>query len=308
MANRIIRESICTSETIDVLSMGAEVTFYRMLVCVDDYGRIDARPKLLKSKLYPIKDISLEEFTGYLDELYQSGLIWGYAVAGKSYIQVSTWDQYQQVRNKRSKYPAPDPDAQRTQPDINCLQVDINCNQVTADQKQLDSNCSQSDALNPYPYPNPNPNPYPDPNPDAVDARAREIDTGETDTTTAAASTPVLGESYTSAELIAEQTVQACADQLVRSYGLAYTPRNLDELSKDIRQHGEAKVRAAFEAAADSDHRGGMSLKYYRTFLSNGNGGHGLPGRDSPGIKHIHHSETEWSEIAAAAIVNLDED
>ena len=43
MPNRIIKESICTSENIDQLSPFCETVFYRLIVNVDDYGRIDAR-------------------------------------------------------------------------------------------------------------------------------------------------------------------------------------------------------------------------------------------------------------------------
>ena len=98
MPNRIIRESICTSETIDDLSFGAECTFYRLLVNVDDYGRIDARPKLLKSRLYPVRDMTETELCGYLDELYNSRLIWEYSVDGRRYIQVTKWNKYHRIR------------------------------------------------------------------------------------------------------------------------------------------------------------------------------------------------------------------
>lgn len=36
--NRIIKESICTSEDIAGLSMGAEILFYHLMVKVDDFG------------------------------------------------------------------------------------------------------------------------------------------------------------------------------------------------------------------------------------------------------------------------------
>lgn len=42
MPNRIIKESICVSESIDSLSWFDEVFFYRLIVNCDDYGRLDA--------------------------------------------------------------------------------------------------------------------------------------------------------------------------------------------------------------------------------------------------------------------------
>ena len=49
MPNRIIKESICTSDTIDQLSPEEEIFFYRLIVNCDDYGRMDARPQILRA-------------------------------------------------------------------------------------------------------------------------------------------------------------------------------------------------------------------------------------------------------------------
>lgn len=57
MPSRIIKESICTSDEIDKLSAFAEVFFYRLIVNCDDYGRFDARPKILGSRLFPLRDV-----------------------------------------------------------------------------------------------------------------------------------------------------------------------------------------------------------------------------------------------------------
>lgn len=46
MPNRIIKESICTSDTLSRLSDFQENFFYRLIVSVDDYGRLDARPAI----------------------------------------------------------------------------------------------------------------------------------------------------------------------------------------------------------------------------------------------------------------------
>ena len=55
MPNRIIKESVCTSDSVDGLSWFEEVFFYRLIVNCDDYGRFDARPAVLKSRLFPLK-------------------------------------------------------------------------------------------------------------------------------------------------------------------------------------------------------------------------------------------------------------
>ena len=55
MPNRIIKESICISASIDLLSDKAENLFYRLIVNCDDYGRIDGRPIIIQTKCYPLR-------------------------------------------------------------------------------------------------------------------------------------------------------------------------------------------------------------------------------------------------------------
>ena len=107
MPNRIIKESICKSDTLNHLSAEAEVFFYRLLVNCDDYGRFSADPDLLASLLYPRKR-SLRSSTvkKWLQEVTNVGLVIIYKHGGDMLLQVRTWDQHQQIRNKRSKYPA----------------------------------------------------------------------------------------------------------------------------------------------------------------------------------------------------------
>lgn len=109
MPNRIIKESICTSPNIDVLSRDAEVFFYRLLVQCDDYGRMDARRAILRARCYPLQidRVREDEIGAWLTELSAAGLIGLYAVNGCEYLHVQTWDKHQQVRAKRSKYPEP---------------------------------------------------------------------------------------------------------------------------------------------------------------------------------------------------------
>lgn len=54
MPNRFLKDSICTSDNIDRLTAFQETFFYRLIVNCDDFGRMDARPKVLAAKLYQI--------------------------------------------------------------------------------------------------------------------------------------------------------------------------------------------------------------------------------------------------------------
>jgi len=121
MPNRFLKESICTSENIDRLQPMEEVFFYRLIVNCDDYGRMDARPKLLASKLFPLKEITLDEIRSFLDALIAADLIFLYEVDGHPFLQMKTWGKHQQTRANKSKYPDP-AQAQMLTDDNKCYQ------------------------------------------------------------------------------------------------------------------------------------------------------------------------------------------
>lgn len=120
MPNRIIKESICTSEDISGLSMGAEILFYHLIVKADDFGVYFGNEQIIKNTCFPLKssEIKLKQVESWLNELIKAGLIFAYvAEDGKKYIQFVKWSKHQQIRAKKSKYPL----------------FDSTCNQVIAD-------------------------------------------------------------------------------------------------------------------------------------------------------------------------------
>ena len=108
MPNRILKESICTSETLAQLEPASEVFWYRLLVQCDDFGRMDARPAILRARCYPLalERVSEADIDAWLQDLAGAGLVIVYTVDDKPYLQVATWDRHQQKRAKYSKYPA----------------------------------------------------------------------------------------------------------------------------------------------------------------------------------------------------------
>lgn len=107
MPNRIIKESVCTSDSVDELTWFEEVVFYRIIVNCDDYGRTDARLPILNSRLFPLKSVTENNIKNALNKLSAVGIVCLYEVNGKPFLQLVTWEQHQQVRSKKSKYPAP---------------------------------------------------------------------------------------------------------------------------------------------------------------------------------------------------------
>ncbi len=108
MPNRILKESVCTSPNIERLSWFEEVCFYRLMVQCDDYGRQDARPALLRARLFPLReDVETAQVSAAMDTLEMMGLIERYTVLGLPYLQLVTWGKHQRVRNQRSRFPPP---------------------------------------------------------------------------------------------------------------------------------------------------------------------------------------------------------
>lgn len=137
MPNRILKESICTSDNIDTLSAFQETVFYRLIVTCDDFGRMDARPKILASKLFPLKDIRAAQIEDALRALTSAELVTLYTVDGKPFLQMNTWDRHQQIRAKKSRYPAPADGV---------IASDSNCNQLIADDSKCPRNPIQSES------------------------------------------------------------------------------------------------------------------------------------------------------------------
>lgn len=109
MPNRILKESICTSDSVDSLSWFEEVLFYRLIVNCDDYGRFDGRPAIIKNRLFPLKEsLTAKAISKAVNTLVIAGLVVLYEFEGKPYLYLPTWNDHQNVRAKRSKYPSPE--------------------------------------------------------------------------------------------------------------------------------------------------------------------------------------------------------
>lgn len=110
MGNRILKETIRMSRSIDALSWFEEVLFYRLIVTVDDYGVCPADPVVLAHILFPRKEnISRKQVAEALDHLEQAGLIRRYEAGDEgSFLRLSSWEKHQRLRNSRRIYPLPE--------------------------------------------------------------------------------------------------------------------------------------------------------------------------------------------------------
>lgn len=108
MPNRLLREGICTSDAINSLTTEEEVLFYRLLVVVDDFGYMDARPAIVKAECFPLRDTVIPaKVEAWLVALAGAGLIVRYQSGGKPYLAIAKWEH--RIRS-RQKYPGPQDD------------------------------------------------------------------------------------------------------------------------------------------------------------------------------------------------------
>lgn len=134
MPARLLREGILDSEAVCSLDFPAEVFYRRLMSVVDDFGRYDGRPGVLRSRLYPLQVDKVREadITRWIAACVKAGLIALYDASGKQYI---LFKKLGSPRNKESKWPPPPPDLeagiQRA--------VESGCTQLKTDE----SNCTQ---------------------------------------------------------------------------------------------------------------------------------------------------------------------
>ena len=105
MPTRMLRD--CTdSAAVNSLSWQAEVFFYRLIMKADDFGLYYADPMLLKSYLFPRRDIRTADISRWIAECVTAGLIVSYVGAdGKPYAAIRKFRQ--RTRAKKSSFPFP---------------------------------------------------------------------------------------------------------------------------------------------------------------------------------------------------------
>ena len=109
MPNRIIKDSIAKSETVSGLTDFQFRLWVHLITYVDDYGRGDARPAIIKGACFPFRDrMTNKDIEKGLADLAGAGCIGLYKVDGKSYLYFPNWEQHQRVRQKVSKCPSPE--------------------------------------------------------------------------------------------------------------------------------------------------------------------------------------------------------
>ena len=118
MGNRMIRESICTSDKIAGLTDFEFRLWIGLITAVDDAGRGDARPAIIKGQVFPLRDrVTVKDIEVALHGLAAKGCVSLYKVGGKPYFWFPTWAEHQRIDRAKPKYPSPD-EADELQQDL----------------------------------------------------------------------------------------------------------------------------------------------------------------------------------------------
>lgn len=108
MPNRIIKESLCSSEKISSLTDFEFRLWIGLITQADDTGRGDARPAIIKGHIFPLRDrITVKDISGALHGLAAKGCISLYDIDGRSYFWFPSWAKHQRIRDAKPKFPAP---------------------------------------------------------------------------------------------------------------------------------------------------------------------------------------------------------
>lgn len=109
MPQRFLRPGITGSKKWNRCDYQAQSFFIRLITLVDDHGRFEADPELLRSLAFPRggpdgKMLSLENICLQLQALVSKDMVQVYQIDGKEYLQLLTW---QEKPRSESRFPAP---------------------------------------------------------------------------------------------------------------------------------------------------------------------------------------------------------
>lgn len=148
MPNRIIKESLCSSDKIAELTDFEFRLWIGLITQADDMGRGDARAAIIKGRVFPLRDrVTAKDIDAAVHGLAAKGCVSLYTVGGKPYFWFPTWSEHQRVRDCKAKYPGPEESDENVQVFQSC-----------GISPQYAASCGE---MRPESNPNPNTNPNP---------------------------------------------------------------------------------------------------------------------------------------------------
>ena len=120
MPNRVIKESIRTSRSVNALNDFEFRLWLYLITYVDDYGRGSADPELLRGLVFPRrKGVTEKQIQTALDSLANTGMVILYEYDGEPFFYFPNWGKHQRIQTKHSKFPNPDEGTQAIPSTVN---------------------------------------------------------------------------------------------------------------------------------------------------------------------------------------------
>jgi hypothetical protein len=110
---RYLKPGFFTNEVLADCGPEAMLAFAGLWVHADRNGRLEDRPRRLKTKILPYWDV---EFEALLDRLHVAGFIERYEVQGTKVIQVLNFERHQRPHANEPSYDLPEPPAEVHEP------------------------------------------------------------------------------------------------------------------------------------------------------------------------------------------------
>jgi hypothetical protein len=120
MRSRLLKPNFFRDEDLASLEPLAQLLFAGLWCVADRDGRLENRPRLIRSDVFPTRDdVTSNDVARWIDALVNIHVIVRYEVDGKSYLQVKNFNKHQKISPKeaRSTLPAP-PDVTATAPQL----------------------------------------------------------------------------------------------------------------------------------------------------------------------------------------------
>lgn len=108
LGNRILKETICTSDKLNRLTDFEFRLWAGLLTLADDYGCGDGRAAIIRNFVFPLREgVSTARVEKALQHLAETDCIRFYEAGGQRYFWFPNWLEHQRLRSHKPKYPQP---------------------------------------------------------------------------------------------------------------------------------------------------------------------------------------------------------
>ena len=104
--SRSINSAIRISQSFAKLTHRQRDLWHGIIAVADDQGRLPGLPAAIRSMVWPLDNISIEEVESDIQGIEEVGMIFRYEIDDKSYMQIVNWWKYQKMQwAGESNYP-----------------------------------------------------------------------------------------------------------------------------------------------------------------------------------------------------------